>query len=267
MWKLAAHKPSAALLLRLHVLLWTFLFCACRIDLVAAAEPDVPVLKSDLPLPAVVEPLSVSEDRLSLAMELARTEGLATLRRLVGMDESYAKRLGYDSLSQLVDEKKQLASLPPFPVFRVGLTQLQNYDGNIATLFTRNGAELRLVVPIALSGREQDLKLPLSAITVRLGADQKTAKVVKWGSKNLIKFLSTRRHELTMDKKLSKTPFFVMEVLALNRLYLGYKKPSENIMLMRISGVKPGDRVSEQSIDEVLKALVKESRIMDKTPR
>ncbi len=97
---------------------------------------------------------------------------------------------------------------------------------------------------------------PLSAITVRLGGDKNSGKIIEWGSKNLIKRLSKRREDLAQDKEISGpksrdelvknkeisgAPFFVMEIPALNRSYLGYKK-LEKIMLIPISGVKPTER-------------------------
>ena len=261
-----ACKPSATLLGGSHILVVALLTLPCLMGIATAQEIEAPMAKGDLALPLVNEYLVVSKENLSRAMKLAETEGLKILRRLVGKDESYAKRLGYDSLSQLADEK-QLMPLPPFPVFRIGLTQLQNYDGNIAKLFARKDA-IRLVVPIAVSGQSGgNSKPPLSAITVRFGDDRKSEKIIEWGLRNTIKQLATRRNEITMNKEKSGAPLFVMEIPALNRLYLAYKKPSESIMLIPIFGVRPSDRISEQPIDEVLKALVQEAQAIDGTPR
>jgi hypothetical protein len=262
-----ACKQGATLVGGSHILVVALLFLPCLIGIATAQEIEVPLGIGDLALPLFNESLVVSKEKFSRAMKLAETEGLKMLRRFVGKDESYAKRLGYESLSQLADEK-QLVPLVPFPVFKIGLTQLQNYDGNIAALFTRRHA-IHLVVPIAVSGQSGgNQKPPLSAITVRLDDARKSEKIIEWGLRNTIKHLATRRNEIIMNKEKTGAPLFVMEIQALNRLYLGYKKqPSESIMLIPISGVRPSERISEQPIDEVLKGLVQEARIIDKTPR
>ena len=58
-----------------------------------------------------------------------------------------------------------------------------------------------------------------------------------------------------------------MEIPALNRLYLGYIRAPEKIMLIPVAGVKPSERIVEQPIEEVLKTLVNEAQIVDDKPR
>ena len=276
------YKPSLTYLRRSHIPLVALLFLAGIMAAVASAETEASSQKGDLILPPLSQSLAISKESLSLAMNLAGTEGLRTLQRFVKENELYAKRLGYESLSQIADEKQLMPQLP-FLVFRLGLTQLRNYDGNIAMLFARRET-IRLVVPIAVAGQgEGKQKPPLSAITVRLGGDKNTGKIIEWGSKNLIKHLSKRRDdlaqdkeisgpksrdELVMDKEMSGLPVFIMEIPALNRLYLGYKK-LEKIMLVPISGVKPTERTEriEQPMEEVLKTLSKEAQTIDNKPR
>lgn len=260
MWRSVVSEHNLMCLRGSHILLLACPLLICIMGVEAAAETRVSNQQGDLTIKPLNKALIASEEGLSLAKTLAQTTGLETLRRFVAKDESYAKRLGFESLSQVTDGK--LVALPPFPVFRIGLTQLQNYDGNAAMLFARKGV-VQFVVPIAVEGKEETL----SAITVRLGGDRKSDKIIQWGSRNLIRQLSKRRGELGKDKEISNLALFVMEIPALNRLYLGYIRAPEKIMLIPVAGVKPSERIVEQPIEEVLKTLVNEAQIVDDKPR
>lgn len=242
-----------------HILLLVFLLLACIIGVEATAENGLSKQQGNLTIQSL-KTLIASEERLSLAKTLAETAGVEILRRFVEKDELYAKRLGFDSLSQVTDGRP--VALPPFPVFRIGLTQLQNYDGNAAMLLAQKGVA-QFVVPITVEKQDK----ALSAITVRLGGDRKSDKIIQWGSRNLIRQLSKRRGELAKDKGISDLTLFVMEIPAFNRLYLGYIKAPETVMLIPISGVQASDDIMEQPIEEVFKALAMEARVAGDDPR
>lgn len=240
-----------------HALLLAFLLMVDHMGATAIAETGAPKQKSEQTIQSLT-PLIASEKRLSEAKVLAETTGVEILRRLVQKDESYAKRLGYDSLSQVTDGN--LVALPPFPVFRIGLTQLQSYDGDAAKLLARK-RPVQFIVPIAVDKREQ-AETALSAITVRLGAETKSGKIVQWGSRNLIRQLSSRRSELKIDL----APFLI-EIPAFNRLYLGYFNAPGIVMLIPVSGVPTSEETGEQPIEEVFKALAIEARTAGDDPR
>lgn len=244
-----------------HILLFAFSLLACITGMAVAADTGDSKQQGELNFEPLNKTLIASEEGLSLAKTLAQTIGVETLRRFVTKDAAYAKRLGFESLSQVTDGK--LVALPPFPVFRIGLTQLQNYDGNAAMLFARKKA-VQFVVPIAVEGKQE----ALSAITVRLGGDRKSDKIIQWGSRNLIRQLSKQRGELEKDdKEIQDLALFVIEIPALNRLYLGYTRAPGKIMLMPVAGVKPSEGIVEQPIEDVLRALAIEARTVDENPR
>ncbi len=237
-----------------HILLLVFLLLVCIMGVEATAENEVSQQQGNLTIQSL-KTLIASEERLSLAKTLAETAGVEILRRFVEKDELYAKRLGFESLSQVTDGKP--VALPPFPVFRIGLTQLQSYDGNAAMLLARKGVA-QFVVPITVEKQEN----ALSAITVRLGGDKKSDKIIQWGSRNLIRQLSKRRGELGKDLAL-----FVIEIPAFNRLYLGYIRAPQTVMLIPMSGVQASKGIVEQPIEEVFKALAVEARMASDDPR
>ncbi len=195
-----------------------------------------------------------SEKRLTLARTVAETTGVEMLRRFVGKDELYAKRLGFESLSQVTDGKP--VALPPFPVFRVGLAQLQRYDGHPLPLLLHKGVA-QFVVPMTVEKQAQ----ALSAITVRLGGDGKSDKILQWGSRNFIRRLSTLRSELAQKKQSPELAFFIVEVPALNRVYLGYLQKPETAFLMPISGAPAGLDREPLPIDIVFKTLATEAQV------
>lgn len=243
-----------------HILLFAFSLLACITGMAVAADTGDSKQQGELTFEPLNKTLIASEEGLSLAKTVAQTIGVETLRRFITKDAAYAKRLGFESLSQVTDGT--LVALPPFPVFRIGLTPLQRYDGNAAMLFARKRV-LQFVVPIAVEGKQE----ALSAITVRLGGDRKSDKIIQWGARNLIRQLSRRRGELAKDKEISGLALFVIEIPALNRLYLGYTRAPGKIMLMPVAGVKPSEGIVEQPIEDVLRALAIEARTVDEKPR
>lgn len=243
-----------------HILLFAFSLLACITGVEVAADTGDSNQQGDLPPEPLNKTLIASEEGLSLARTVAQTIGIESLRRFVTKDAAYAERLGFESLSQVTDGN--LVALPPFPVFRIGLTQLQSYDGNAAMLFARKRV-VQFVVPIAVEGKEE----ALSAITVRLGGDKKSNKIIQWGARNLIRQLSRRRGELAKDKDISSLALFVIEIPALNRLYLGYTRAPGKIMLIPVAGIKPSEGIVEQAIEDVLRALAIEARTVDEKPR
>lgn len=243
-----------------HILLFASSLLACITGVEVAADTGDSNQQGDLTPEPLNKTLIASEEGLSLARTVAQTIGIESLRRFVTKDAAYAERLGFESLSQVTDGN--LVALPPFPVFRIGLTQLQSYDGNAAMLFSRKRV-VQFVVPIAVEGKEE----ALSAITVRLGGDKKSNKIIQWGARNLIRQLSRRRGELAKDKDISSRALFVIEIPALNRLYLGYTRASGKIMLIPVAGAKPSEGIVEQPIEDLLRTLAIEARAVDEKPR
>ncbi len=253
------HSP---LFLRiLHILMLAFPLLVCITGVAVAADTVDTTQQGDLTIQSLNKALIASEEGLSMAKIVAQTTGVVTLRRFIAKDASYAERLGFESLPQVTDG--ELVALPPFPVFRIGLTQLQSYDGNAEMLFAQKRV-VQFIVPIAVAGKQE----ALSAITVRLGGDRKSGKIIQWGARNLIRQLSKRRGELGKnDKEIQDLALFVIEIPALNRLYLGYTRAPGKIMLILVAGMKPSEGIVEQQIEDVLRTLAIEARTVDDKPR
>lgn len=236
-----------------HILLLVLL-SVCIVERDASAENGGTQQQGNLTVQSL-KALITSEEQLSQAKILAQTTGVEILRRFVGKDELYANRLGFESLSQVTGERP--VALPPFPVFRIGLTQLRNYDGNAASLLTQRGVT-QFVVPLTVEKRGE----ALSAITLRVGGDKQPGKIIQWGSRNLIRQLSKRREKLGKDV----SPF-VLEIPAFNRLYLGYITAQKTVMILPLSGLQPSKAVPEQPIEELFQTLATEARMVGEDPR
>lgn len=243
-----------------RLLLFPVLLMLGTTEAAIAADTIDTTQQSNLTSERINKVLIASEDGFSLAKTVAQTTGVVTLRQFIVKDASYAERLGFESLPQVT--AGELVALPPFPVFRIGLTQLQSYDGNAEMLFAQKRV-VQFIVPIAAAAKQE----ALSAITVKLGGDKKSGKIIQWGARNLIRQLFRRRSELTKDKEIASLAIFVMEIPALNRLYLGYTRTPGTIMLMPVTGVKSSENIVEQPIDDALRTLAIEARTVDDKPR
>lgn len=62
------------------------------------------------------------------AQEVAEKVRKQILPQLVKMDDAFAKRLGFDSASEVTNPLSLLVLAPPFAVFHVGLKQLQDFQ-------------------------------------------------------------------------------------------------------------------------------------------
>lgn len=235
------------------LLLLVLLLSVCTPGWKALAGDALSRQAEDLPVQSL-KTLIGSNDRLAQAKTVAETAGVDMLRRIVGKDELYAKRLGFESLSQITN--MQPVALPPFPVFRIGLAPLQHYDGHPLPLLIQKGV-VQFVVPITIEKQQQ----ALSAITVRLGGDGKNGKILQWGSRNLIRQLSTLRSELMHDKQLTDVAFFLLDIPALNRVYLGYLQKPNRVMLVQVAGGPAHDSMTPLPIETVLMTLAVEADV------
>jgi len=150
----------------------------------------------------------------------AKLAAMFLLPKVVGNNDELARKLGFSGIADFgFQQLSKLDVLPPFPVFRIGLDrlvqwQLQNPKPSPIWLLLEESNFLRWPVPfpawflfpITLSGQVK------SSVSIAMTANDRTWKIHQIGSPEQIVQLMNHG---------APPAYFVVEIPALDRYYLG----------------------------------------------